>query len=114
MMENVTQKVKIDLHPKTDEIIAGKVKAGQKPGFRKTIVEIKAKGKRFVTEVEGPRGDPDNPMSESELLEKFRNNASYSALEKEKVERIIESILNLDKLDHVRELGKLWSTEQPK
>ncbi len=36
------------------------------------------------------------------------------ALEKEKVERIIESILNLDKLDHVRELGKLWSTEQPK
>ncbi|MDI7258823.1 MAG: MmgE/PrpD family protein [Thermodesulfobacteriota bacterium] len=107
----MSEKVKIELHPQTDEIIAGKVKAGQKPGFRKTIVEIKAKGRKFVTEVEGPRGDPDNPLSESELLEKFRHNASYSFLEKEKAEKIIEAILNLDELDSVKELGKLWSVK---
>lgn len=107
----MAEKVKIELHPQTDEIIAKKVKAGQKPGFRKTIVEIKAKGKKFITEVEGPRGDPDNPLSESELLEKFRHNASYSVIEKDKVEKIIEAILNLDKLDNVRELSRLWSIE---
>jgi len=105
----MSEKVKIELHPQTDEIIAGKVKAGQSPTFGKTIVELTAKGRKFVTEVEGPRGDPDNPLSESELLEKFRHNASYSFLEEEKVEKVIEAILDLDKLDSVRELCRLWS-----
>jgi 2-methylcitrate dehydratase PrpD len=107
----MSEKVKIELHPQTDEIIAAKVKAGQKPGFRKTIVEIKAKGQRFVTEIEGPRGGPDNPLSESELLEKFRDNASYSAIKAEKTEKIIEAILNLEKLGNVRKLGDLLSID---
>lgn len=105
----MAEKVKIDLHPQTDEIIAAKVKAGQKPGFRKTIVEIKAKGRKFVTELEWPRGDTNNPMSETELLEKFRNNASYSSLEKDKIDKIIEAVLKLDELENIRVLGDLLS-----
>jgi len=103
-IKEMAEKVKVELHPQTDEILADKVKAGQKPGFRNVIVEIKAKGKTFETEVPEPRGGPDNPPRESELLEKFRNNASFFGLEPDRTEHIIELILSLEQLDNVTEL----------
>ena len=101
------KKVRVELHPQTDEVLARKVKAGQKPGFRSTIVELKTKGKKFEIEVPEPRGAPDNPPSETELLEKFRNNASFFGLEHDRTEQIIELILKLDELDNVRALTNM-------
>jgi 2-methylcitrate dehydratase PrpD len=110
-IKEMSKKVKVELHPQTDEILASKVKAGQKPGFRNTIVEIKAKGQRFAIEVPEPRGGPDNPPTESELLEKFRNNAAYSSLKQDRVEQIIELIWRLDEIENVRELSRLLSLD---
>ena len=107
----MAKKVKVELHPQNDEILASKIKVGQKPGFRGTIVEIKAKGKRFEIEVPEPRGAPDNPPSETELLEKFRNNASFFGLKQDRVDQIIELILKLDELDNVSALTNLLSAD---
>lgn len=108
----MAEKVKIDLHPRSSEIIASKIKAGQKPGFRNAMVEIRARGKKFVIEVEEPRGGPDNPPTESELLEKFKNNVRYSVMKRDKTEPVIETLLRLDKLDNVRELTRLLSIDE--
>ena len=107
----MAKKVKIDLHPKTDEIIAENIKAGRKPGFRKAIVELRAKGRTFITEIEAPKGEPGNPLTESDLLVKFRHNATFSSLEQNRVDGIIDATLSLEKLDKVRKLANLWSIE---
>lgn len=107
----MAEKVKIDLHPRANEIIASKIKAGQKPSFRNTLVEMRARGKIFSVEVEEPRGGPENPPTESELLEKFRNNISFSWLKQDKTEQIIETLLKLDELESVRELTQLLSID---
>jgi len=107
-IKKMAEKVKVELHSLTDEILAKKIKTGQKPGFRNIIVEIKAKGKRFETEVPEPRGGPDNPPTESELLEKFRNNAFFG-LGHDRMEQIMELVLKLDQLDNVAKLMESMS-----
>ena len=50
----------------------------------------------------------DNPLSEEELLNKFRTNASNSLLPTGQVEKIIEKIRNIESLSDVTELtGRL-------
>ena len=110
-IKRMAEKVKVELHPQTHEVLAHKVKAGQKPGFRGTIVELKAKGNRFEIEVPEPRGGPENPPAESELLEKFRNNAAYSSLKHDRAEQIIEVIGRLDQIENIHELSRLLSID---
>ena len=52
------------------------------------------------------KGDPvHNPMSQDEILTKFRTNVEFSKkISKQKAEELLETLLNLDKLDSV---GKL-------
>ena len=107
-VREMAKKVKIDMHPRTDELIAENVRAGRKPGFRKTVVELKAKGRNFVTEIQDPWGGPDNPLVESDLLDKFRGNAAVSSLAQKNVDAIIDATLSLEKLKNVRKLARLW------
>ncbi len=46
-------------------------------------------------------------FSEEELLAKFRNNVGYSALRSDKVEKIIETVFKLDRIDDMTELMSL-------
>ena len=68
-------------------------------------MEIIAKGKEFTTEVTAAKGSSANPMTDEELKEKFRDNAYYSALARDKVERLIEAIYELDKDDNMAQVG---------
>ena len=62
-------------------------------------------GKQVSCKVEVPKGYPDNPLTEDELKEKFRNLASL-ALSKSRVEKVIARVENLDRIG-VRSLTSL-------
>ncbi|UCF85819.1 MAG: MmgE/PrpD family protein [Desulfobacteraceae bacterium] len=57
-------------------------------------------GKRYEGYCEYPKGDPENPLSEKELIEKFKKLCENIIKDDEK-ERIIDSVLNLEKIDDV-------------
>ncbi len=105
---SLMKKVKVELYPQIDELLATEFKVGVNitgTSFRNTIVEITAKGKKFTTEVTAAKGYPANPMTDKELKEKFRDNAYYSPLTSDKVERLIETIYELDKVDNIAQIG---------
>lgn len=108
-MKTMVPKIQLKLHPRIDEFIAEQAKEGKLPIYMGSIVEITAKGKKFTTEVVSPKGAPDRPVSQDELAEKFRVNASYSMLKRSKVEKLIGLLLSLDEIDDVVELCKMMT-----
>lgn len=100
-------KVKTELHPRTSEIMAAKIKAGKLPVFWDQIVEITLRGKTFIVDIPAPKGSPGNPVTKTELMEKFKVNASYSKIKTTKIEGIIEMIDGLEKLDDITKLTNL-------
>jgi 2-methylcitrate dehydratase PrpD len=71
------------------------------------IVEIKTNNnKTFSRIIKHPYGHPLKPMSEKDIADKFRDCASYVAkpLTKKKIEQIIDTTINLDKVKTIREL----------
>ena len=111
-VRNLMPKVKVKSDPKLEEILTEKAKSGGVTVSWNSIVEISVKGKKFTMDVPVPKGAPGNPMSVSELEEKFRHNASYSLVKQKKVELIIDTIWNLDKLDNVVKLTELFSINE--
>ena len=83
-----------------------------------TAVEVAVRGKVFRESVEYARGDPPAwvegmELTDDELKEKFRNQAvdvlSQSDSWREKIEKSIESIYNLEKMGDITELADLLS-----
>jgi 2-methylcitrate dehydratase PrpD len=68
---------------------------------------LTAKGQTFSEDIAAPKGTVENPLTEAELLDKFRNNASFSTLSANKVEAIIERVADLEKLEDVTDLTRL-------
>jgi len=66
-----------------------------------TRVEIElTNGRRYSGYCEYPKGDPENPISEKELIEKF-NKLCADIITKDEKDRIIDLALNLEKVDDV-------------
>jgi 2-methylcitrate dehydratase PrpD len=104
----LSKKVKIESHPRTEELFTNKIKSGKYPLFWDTLVEISTKdGNSYNLEINAPKGTPANPLTESEVIEKFRTNASYSPLFSRKVDAIIEVVDKLEKLADTTELTNL-------
>lgn len=102
----LAQKVKIETYPRAEELITDALKM-EKPLAMNTIVEMNARGSRFVVEVSTPKGRPGNPITETELIEKFKINASYSMLPNNRVEEILQTIGELEELEDVTGLTRL-------
>jgi 2-methylcitrate dehydratase PrpD len=70
------------------------------------LVEIEAvDGRRFVSRVDVPKGDPGNSLSRAELEDKARRLASYQqGTSGEEIEQVIARIWRLDQEPHVRDL----------
>lgn len=69
-----------------------------------TIVSLKLKDGRTLTRrVDQPKGDPENPLSKDELLDKFKICASL-ALDGKSIERVIENVLSLEGLKSIKPL----------
>jgi 2-methylcitrate dehydratase PrpD len=63
----------------------------------------------FIQKVHDPTGSPQNPMSFEQCVKKFKDCTSYSIkpLSEDTINRIIQTIENLEKVDDVCELIKL-------
>jgi 2-methylcitrate dehydratase PrpD len=68
-------------------------------------VELKD-GKRFTHTATIAKGHPQNPMTEEEVLDKFRSNAKQ-VLSAESSEAVIAKMRNLETVANVKELVKL-------
>jgi len=67
------------------------------------IVEIKTKQAKFVQRVDFPKGSPKNPMTDKEVEEKFRTLVS-DVMTTERIEKIIQTVYNLDESQNISDL----------
>jgi 2-methylcitrate dehydratase PrpD len=94
--------------------IAKKVKFELDPslGSYSTKLEVKTRdGKVYRSAVDVLRGSIQNPLSTEELIAKFKNCARYSKnpLSASKVDRLINTILNLENVKDIAEVTSLLS-----
>ena len=101
---NLMKKVRITPHPRTEELIKKAFETGLFPSFFNTIVDIFANGEKYTAEVNATKGFAENPVTDEELEAKFRHNATFSILRSDKVEKIIEMIYDLEKVNDITEL----------
>jgi 2-methylcitrate dehydratase PrpD len=107
----LAKKVRIESYPGAETLIADALKM-EKPLALNTIVEIEARGRTYTVEVSTPKGRPANPLVESEILEKFKMNVSFSKLPGQRVPEIVKTILGLEGLDDVTQLTRLLTVNE--
>ncbi len=98
---------RIEIHPDAPATNMSQAKTGKLQGYFGATVEITVKGKKYIADIKDAKGSPENPITEEEVLAKFRNNAGYSMLRSDKVEKIIETVYRLENVDNITSLTKL-------
>ena len=79
-------------------------------GYEKmtTLIDIElADGRRIGDRADFGKGSPANPMSDDELAAKFRECAAWGKLPKTTSDKVVEMVLNLEKLKNIRNLTRL-------
>ena len=72
-----------------------------------SVIEAKTKdGKTYTTKTEYPKGEPENPLSKEQILNKFRRLAS-GVIGPDRSERIISLIEELEKVDDISKIMSL-------
>jgi 2-methylcitrate dehydratase PrpD len=92
-------KVEFGVHPEAEAA-----------GYEKmtTIIDIAlADGRKIGGRADFGKGSPDNPMSDGELSAKFRECAAWGKLPAANADKIVDMVLNLEKLKSVQELTRL-------
>jgi len=81
------------------------------PEYYPAIVTIETvDGRKLTEKIDYPKGDPENPVTDDELEYKFRNLASYT-LKEDRINKLVDTLWNLEKVQDIRELGALLSLE---
>ena len=62
-----------------------------------------------MVEVATPKVTPTNPMTEAEIIDKFKANASYSVLPSRRVDEIIQMVGELESIDDITKLTRLFT-----
>ena len=86
-----------------------RVRARVVPAYSETEAKVTITtqaGKKYSAYVDTPKGDPRNPPTDRELEDKFRSLASF-VLPKAKIDRLVKTIWNLDKVENIRQLVRL-------
>jgi 2-methylcitrate dehydratase PrpD len=76
------------------------------PGPYCPVTVLLKDGRRFTYTAKIAKGHPDNPMTDEEVLAKFRSNAK-SVLSETKSDELIAAVQNFETLGNVRQLVKL-------
>jgi len=101
------RKIRIEYSEESDRLL-------NEEDYRKrrsmAVVEVvTADGRHYEKRVEAVKGDPGDPLTRAELVDKFRDLARSAAFERDKVETIIRLVTGLESLDDIRKLGELLS-----
>jgi 2-methylcitrate dehydratase len=75
-------------------------------GFRGASEIVTKDSRRFFKEVDNPHGTGNDPLSDRDLEEKFRDMAD-KYISKEQIQKIFDAVWNLEKLDNMSELAGL-------
>lgn len=98
------EKIRMVLHPNLEKVYIPS----------STIVTVRLKNNRdFTKRVDIAKGNPENPLSEKEIIAKFQGCAE-SVISKERVDQSIQTILNLDKIADINQLMDLVSLPKSK
>jgi 2-methylcitrate dehydratase PrpD len=92
-------KVEFGVHPEAEAA-----------GFDKmtTIIEVEmADGRVHRGRADFGKGSPANPMTDSELAEKFRQCAAWGGLDKPRADKILDTVWNIESLQDVNDLTQL-------
>lgn len=97
----IANKVSVRVNPENDTVY---------PKQRPARVTINTKTKAYTHEVVYPKGEPENPLLDEELVDKYRNNVEvlYSPAQ---ANRIKDMILNMENIK-VRELAEMLGAPQ--
>nr|NIR52695.1 MmgE/PrpD family protein [candidate division KSB1 bacterium]NIW73196.1 MmgE/PrpD family protein [candidate division KSB1 bacterium] len=99
-IREMIQKVKVIAEPRYEAMFPEKKPAG---------ASIRTKdGQVFDAEVDFPKGDYRNPLTDEELLVKF-DSMVLDQVSDEKRNRMVEMIMNLEKIENVQDLMKVLS-----
>lgn len=97
------QKIRVEEDPE-----ATKVGWGPMNVIWNGTVEITTNdGKRFTKHVEHPKGQPENPFSPQDHLDKLRNMASWLGMKQGRIDELTKALDNLEKLQEISELTGL-------
>ncbi len=81
------------------------------PKMTVSKIEIKSiSGKCYQTKITRPKGEPQNPMSDKELADKFKRLATRS-ISLETSERVIEAVKMLEKLSNLNQLTNIFQRQ---
>lgn len=64
------------------------------PDIRGSKVEVVANGKNYNSRVDYSLGEPENPMSDSDIIEKFKGLAAFAEIDKDSASMIVEKVFN--------------------
>jgi 2-methylcitrate dehydratase PrpD len=99
-MLKLARSVKVQVDPEIDKLA---------PAKRGTSVELYVKGgRRHIWTVDNPRGEPENPVNNKELKDKFTTLVSPT-LGESRVHDIINTLEKLEDINNIRNLTKLLS-----
>lgn len=63
-------------------------------------------GKLYQSSIEYPKGDPENPVTDEELIVKFRALAEYALSRSDQIEEIVKTVFSLEELN-IKQLAEL-------
>jgi len=108
LSDPITLEVAQKVMPKFDPELNAPCTGGARPG----VVAIKTRsGESYSKRVDFAYGHPKKPMTTDDLLEKFKDCVSYAAkpMPKSNIERAIELMLNLEKVDDISQVIQLFT-----
>jgi len=102
----LASKVKVETDQHADELYHSPV-----PKLVSTVTVTTRDGKQLEAFVQFAKGEPENPLSRGELVEKFRRLASC-VLGNEQADRLLRATEDLEELRHIGELIRLLQAGQ--
>ncbi|MCH8093919.1 MAG: MmgE/PrpD family protein [Chloroflexi bacterium] len=97
-IREVLQKIKVVSDPEIDELF---------PRIKRARVTITTTdGQRYTAQTDVAKGDPADPMSDEDIIAKFRANAR-GVISSERMDKVTEATWRLDSLANMREYMEL-------
>jgi 2-methylcitrate dehydratase PrpD len=75
--------------------------------WNSTVEITTAEGRSFTKHVEFPKGEPENPFSRQDHIDKLKNMASWLGMKQSQIDEIVETLDKLEELNTISELTRL-------